>query len=394
MEQNNILTEKEKDSKEYLIEKVKECIGSLVYNKDHLIKAYNYYHGIRDKDQYKYLEDTFGIDVSTSITMVPLIRRHVNFLVGKLLTQKINTIISCTDKTSLEEIKQEKDNATKNFDRNALKNTLLRNIKKSQGNLQETDLLEDLELSRENFNKTFRSNYEKAAQAILKIIKESPDINLNLVREQLFTHLLITGSCYYRTKVYHKGELPEIEVLNPYNVFVERNFNSTQVNEYHKAVVRKRLPVYEVLQKYGHLLTKQEKETLGDDSESGLAQQAYWYPGDGSGLISNYVDGIEPNIDPFYNNSQNKQKLITVYEVEWLDSNPVKENGKIIGHRVDRYTGVQIGSDIYVNLGVDEQAFRSSSKPYKCTLSINGMNYADTNGKPYSLVLACANLQD
>ncbi len=131
MEQNKILTEKEKNSDNYLINKVDECISSLVYNKDHLIKAYNYYHGIRDKDQYKYLEDTFGIDVSTSITMVPLIRRHVNFLVGKLLTQKINTIISCTDKTSLEEIKKEKAEATSAFDRNVLKQALTKNIKKS-----------------------------------------------------------------------------------------------------------------------------------------------------------------------------------------------------------------------------------------------------------------------
>ena len=50
--------------KQELIDKTNETIAELVYDKYELQKAYNYYNGKRDPEQFKYLEENFGITVS------------------------------------------------------------------------------------------------------------------------------------------------------------------------------------------------------------------------------------------------------------------------------------------------------------------------------------------
>ena len=42
-------------NKDAEIKKINKCISELVYEKTQLKKAYNYYHGERDADQFKYL---------------------------------------------------------------------------------------------------------------------------------------------------------------------------------------------------------------------------------------------------------------------------------------------------------------------------------------------------
>ena len=60
------------------IEKINQCITELVYDKTALRKAYNYYHGVRDADQFKHIEENFGIGVPTSVTFTPLMKKHID----------------------------------------------------------------------------------------------------------------------------------------------------------------------------------------------------------------------------------------------------------------------------------------------------------------------------
>ena len=59
---------------DYLMEMADTAIAELVYDKHHLIKAYNYYSGIRDQEQFRHLEENFGLGNPTSISFTPLIR--------------------------------------------------------------------------------------------------------------------------------------------------------------------------------------------------------------------------------------------------------------------------------------------------------------------------------
>lgn len=57
-----------------LIDKTNEAIAELVYNKYELQKAYNYYNGKRDPEQFRYLEENFGIGSPTSVEFTPLLK--------------------------------------------------------------------------------------------------------------------------------------------------------------------------------------------------------------------------------------------------------------------------------------------------------------------------------
>lgn len=65
-------------SDDELIEKTNDAITELVYPKVELQKAYNYYNGVRDPEQFKYLEENFGIGNPTSVEFTPLIKKHVD----------------------------------------------------------------------------------------------------------------------------------------------------------------------------------------------------------------------------------------------------------------------------------------------------------------------------
>ena len=60
-----------------LIEYTDRAITELVYPKWDLQKAYNYYNGKRDAEQYRYLEENYGIGNPTSVEFIPLISRRI-----------------------------------------------------------------------------------------------------------------------------------------------------------------------------------------------------------------------------------------------------------------------------------------------------------------------------
>ena len=72
-------------NKQKEIEQINRCISELVYDKVGLRKAYNYYHGKRDAEQFKYLEENFGIGVPTSISFTPLMKNTLMFWLANIL---------------------------------------------------------------------------------------------------------------------------------------------------------------------------------------------------------------------------------------------------------------------------------------------------------------------
>lgn len=78
--------------------------------------------------------------------------------------------------------------------------------------------------------------------------------------------------------------------------------------------------------------------------------------------------------------------FIPVYEVEWIETDD--------NFVMQRYRTVRIGQDIYINYGLDEDVVRTHDNPSACTISVNGMYLLNRSNHPYSMVLACGNLQD
>lgn len=228
-------------NKEKEIEKINKCINELVYDKVQLRKAYNYYHCTRDAEQFKHIEDNYGIGTPTSVGFTPLIKKHVDVLVGEYLELDPDLQITCKDDKTISDIMRDKQlkihEAAFKFFQSKLENVLLQIFAEGKDPVIDSLFQAELEKIKKDTERSYVSEYEIAAQNILNYIKNSRDIDLKNKMRDLLTDLLVAGMCYYRTRP--KGETIGLEVLNPLDTFVERNFNEFYLNRSPRAVVRK-----------------------------------------------------------------------------------------------------------------------------------------------------------
>lgn len=373
-----------------LIEKTDKTISELVYPKYKLQKAYNYYNGIRDKDQFKYLEEMFGTSTPTSINFTPLIKKHIDYLVGEYLTMPILPKVSCKDTKTLNNINREKQLKISSeihaFLKTKLSNFILNFI--DGKNIKDPLIEEQINKIVEDINNNFTSEYEIAAQNVIDYIMQSRDADLMTSLRNLILDLLITGYTFYKVEPTVEKDNVKIRVLNPLNTFIDRNIESPYVKNSHRAVVRTWMSKTEILSKFGKELSSEDKEILETKWESIYDNSMYYVS-----LRNNHkaatTDGILSDIEvtPGYPiNYSGEQQLIPVYEVEWLE---IDED-----FVTQRYEAIRIGEEIYILKGKNDKVIRTVSNPNHCTLSINGVYFLNRGNEPYSLVSACAHLQD
>ena len=241
----------------------------------------------------------------------------------------------------------------------------------------------------EDINNTFISEYEVAAQNVIEYIMQSRDTDILTVLRDILLDLLITGYTFYKVEPTPDNSNIKIKALNPLNVFVDRNIESPYVKNSYRAVVRHWMTKSQILNKYGKEMTKSDKDLLEDHWDSIYDSATYYVRTlEDQGIPS--TDGIEAGkeITPGYpTTDQNKiHELVPVFEVEWLEVDK--------DYIMQRYTTVRIGEEIYILRGKDEHVIRSKQNPSYCGLSINGVYFLNRGIEPYSLVLACAHLQD
>lgn len=372
-------------SNEDLLNKTDETIAELVYNKVKLQKAYNYYNGKRDKEQYKYLEENFGIGSPTAVQFTPLLKKHVDELVGEFLDTPILPKVSCKDDNTISNIGREKQLEISKqiiqFLKNHLNNSLLQIV---QGrDITDKAIKQQLDKIIDNINDSFVSQYEITAQNVIQYIIQSRHTDLVTKLRQLLTDILITGYCFYRVISKNNTNI-DIEVLNPLNVFIDRNPDSIYIKDSYRVVVRSWLTKSQVLAKYGKELSKEDISKLRDDWQDKTTGE---YRRSNSPVISVYddMDDEDEDIIPGRPHSD-RGNLIPVYEVEWIETDD--------NFIMQRYNTIRISDEYYILRGKDENVVRSQSNPNQCSLTVNGIVFLNRSKEPYSLILKCASMQD
>lgn len=372
-----------------LIDKTNETISELVYDKVRLQKAYNYYNGKRDKEQFRYLEENFGIGSPTSVEFTPLLKKHVDALVGEFLGTPILPKISCKDESTISNMNREKQleitTQIIGFLKQHLNNSLLKFINKQD--VTDIAIKEQIDKIVDNIDQTFTSQYEIAAQNILQYIMQSRETDFITKLRQLFIDLLVTGYCFFRVKPSFSGTNIDIEVLNPLNTFVDRNPETPYVRNSYRVVVRQWLTKSQIIAKYGKELSKQDLKDLKDNwTDSDQSYYGRSYLGEIS-IDEDQEDDEEEETTPGYpEDDTHKFNLIPVYDVEWLDTDK--------DFVMQRYNTIRIGEEYYILRGIDKHVVRSQDNPNFCGLSVNGVYFLNRSRQPYSLILKCAHLQD
>ena len=367
---------------EKMMKRTDEIISELVREKDEFRKAYNYYHGERDAEQFKYLEENFGIGSPTSVKLTPMVKKHIDALIGEYLGTPILPKVSCKDSETISAITREKSlqiaQGVTKFLKDHLNTTLLQFI--DGKDTTDKAIKQQIDKIKEDIDQNFISKFEVAAQNVIQYIMQSRQTDMMTKLRQLLLDLLITGYTFFRVKESSAGNNIQIEVLDPLNTFIDRNPESPYIKDSYKVVVRKWLSRQQILNRYGKDLTRDDikniKETWSDDF--------------GEGTIYGYTHANtlqQPQSTPGHPVDDNGvQKLIPVYEVEWLETDK--------NFVMQRYSSVRIGGDIYIINGKDENVIRSKDNPNYASLTVNGIYFTNRTSKPYSLMLACADLQD
>lgn len=387
------------EKEQEIIDNIDRAINELVYEKTSIIKAYNYYHGKRDPEQFRHLEENYGIGTPTSVEFVPLVRKHIDVLIGEYLTIPVMPKISCKDKETLSNIHREKELQIYSSIIQELKkhlvNTVYSAIKGEQNQTTDKEVEDRIKTIIEDLDRNFISNYEIAAQNIVDYSMQSRNIDFTNKRKIILTDLLVSGTCYFKVYPSSSGSNVELKVLNPINTFIDRNPESPYLKDSARAVHREYLTKHQILSKYGSRLNKSDLEILE-------SMEAYSQDGSTTTYLRSYdnvtgnniTDGVLGGFEvtpllPFERNTSKYFRLYPVHEVEWLQTD--KEDGEYI---TNRYEGVRIGTSIYIPIGKSENVWRSVDNLNSCSLTINGMFYSDRNGDPLSLILSTANLQD
>lgn len=251
------------------IRQIDKAISELVYPKTALQKAYNYYHGKRDAEQFKHIEENYGLGTPTSIMFNPLVRPHIDRLVGEYLGLNQDLKVSCKDSETISSIMREKQlqitQATQQYLQQFLENNVIRAILAEQEVKVDPLIEEQLRKIVENVEDSFVSSYEIAAQNILQYFKQSKNIDLANKMQNLLTDLCISGTCYFRTRPTSSGDNIQFEVLNPLNTFIEKNPNSEYLADSYRAVVRKYMSVEDIVMEYAPYLESKHIDILKDN---------------------------------------------------------------------------------------------------------------------------------
>lgn len=384
------------------IQHIDSAIAELVYDKAALRMAYNYYHAKRDADQFKHIEENYGIGVPTEVTFNPLVRPHIDRLVGEYIGLSQDLKITCKDEETLSNIMRDKQlkinlelhNYLKRYVNNSIITPLINN---KESNL-DPFVEEEMQKIVEDIKESFVSEYEITAQNMLTYFKQSRNIDLANKMESLMIDLSVSGTAYYRVRPSLSGDNIRFEVSNPLDTFVEKNPNSEYLADSRRAVIRKYMSVEDIIAEYYNDLKDEHIKILKDwKASEEAAENSNFVSVRGSSANKSVWDKNHKNIlgglevHPLWDGNSNITKLnnnlIIVYDVEWIE----------VDYKTGiqtRHEGTKIGDSIYITRGEIEDVIRTKDAPNKCRLSINGLFFLDKNGEPNSIILKTIDLQN
>jgi len=422
------LSADEKDSFDYIKKKTDYLIASLYREKTKVQKCRDLYEGVRDKQEFKYLENVYGLETPMSIKMTPLIKTRIDVLIGLFLDEVFKYQISISDVNSLDIAAEEKKKASyKGIVNQFKKQSQLNDQRIKLGQEPTTDLVTEEFLNNvlKGIDKSFVSEFEKAASHLINFFENDQTLEFRQKMKQFVLDFFVVGEAYYRTYVETVGQDPVLEIKKPENIFYNKNTNYQFLSSGAKPNVtalvnREYMTRGQVLNKYGHLMSQTDLDKLfGRGFGSNGGSHIIHSPQELEYIYS------KENSDKIHNqHTYSLFDTVTVWHTEWLANNEIeiddelaedKQNVENIsrsklykeeksydgsgkpkrkGYKLDRYESIRVDYDIYLNCGRSRHITRSQAQPWYTTLSYNGVSYNDRNGRSYSLAWSLKDLQD
>ena len=361
---------------------------------DDLKILYDYYNGVIDEADYRYVLKPYGKtrkNFPSEMRNYPIIKPIIDLLLGEKAKRPLNFSVTVQNADSVS-IKEE-----------SKKELIYRNFEKQFANLMsekglETGLEEqEVQLPghiAEQFELSYVDNRAEKGQQAMNYIMKQQEFQDKM--QKAWYHFLVSGEVYTHRGV--RSNEPFIEVLNPLDIDYDLDPDLEFVEDGDWALVRKYVHASTVIDNFYEYLTEQQILELEEPRHA--ETDSYFL----------YAESLGRNANSFRN------RLIEVIQVYWksrkrigflqyIDPNTgaaeVKEvqDGfrmpaelKQMGAKVDWrwvnevWEGTRIDGRMYIKIHPIVNQRLSLDNPSTCKLPINGRRYSDINSKNISLV--------
>jgi len=392
------ITKKDKKWKESCVEAfidLSNSGSSYSGKKDDLKILYDYYNGVIDEADYKYVLKPYGKsrkNFPSEMRNYPIIKPIIDLLLGEKSKRPLNYTVTVQNADTI----SEKENAKTEVIFRNLQSHFLQALQQ-QGQDVGVDPEKEIELPEhiaEMFENSYVDNRAILGQKAMNYIMQDQEIYDKI--QKAWFHYLVTGECYTQRGV-RQGE-PYYSILNPLDVDYDLDPDLEFVEDGDWALVRKYVHASSVIDAYYDSLTEQQVLELEEPrhSESDISfLYANAHNRDENAFRNRLVEVVN-----VYWKSRKRIGFITymdpetgtVEEIEVADGfrmpREMKESGaKLTWNWVNEvWEGTRIDGRMYININPIANQRLSLENPSKCKLPINGRRYSDINSSNISLV--------
>jgi len=363
--------------------------------KDDLKSLYDYYNGVIEASDYKYVLSPYGktrTNFPSKMRNYPIIKPIIDLLLGEKSKRPLNYTVSVlNDDAVSQKEKQKHELLIKNLEKQFINKLQEQGMETGMGE-QQTEPPEDIIAM---FERSYTDNRAILGQQSLNYIIQSQEVNSKF--QKAWFHYLVSGEVYTHRGVRNKE--PFYDVINPIDVDYDMDPDLEYVEDGDWALVRKYVHASTVIDHFNHILSETQVLELEDPRQT---------EADNYLLYTRSSTSTDPNV--------HRNRLIEVVNVYWKSRKRVgfvsytdTETGETEEFEVEEgykipmelkelggtltwvwhnevWKGTRIDGRMFIDIAPIANQRTSLNNPSKCKLPINGRRYSDVNSKNISIV--------
>ena len=391
------LSKKTKDWREKCVEAyINLSHNGLHDHKSDLSILYDYYNGIIDEDDYRYVLKPYGKsrkNFPSKMRNYPIIKPIVDLLLGEKSKRPLNYTVTVQNANAISEKEKAKQEIIyKNLEMQFLKTMAEINpelVDPSQAP-QEIPMPEQIA---EQFENDYVDNRAIKGQYAMTYIMQDQEVYDKL--QKAWFHFLVAGEVYTHRGV--RSKEPFYEILNPIDVDYDKDPDLEFVEDGDWALVRKYVHASTVIDHYYDVLTPEQVLELEEPRHHDVDGHLFYKTHDNDPNV--YRNRLVEVVIVYWKSRKRIGFLTyldpetgTMEEVEVEDGFRMPAEMKEAGAKVkymwvnEVWEGTRIDGRFYVNINPLANQRISLDNPSKCKLPINGRKYSDINSRNVSLV--------
>jgi hypothetical protein len=365
-------------------------------HKSDLRVLYDYYNGIIDEEDYRYVLKPYGKsrkNFPSKMRNYPIIKPIVDLLLGEKSKRPLNYTVTVQNANAVTEKEKAKQQAI-------YQNLQMQFLKVMSE--QAPDMVDPNQVPQEipmpeqiasQFDNNYVDNRAIKGQYAMTYIMQDQEVYDKL--QKAWFHFLVAGEVYTHRGV--RNREPFYEILNPIDVDYDKDPDLEFVEDGDWALVRKYVHASTVIDHYHDALNDQQVLELEEPRQHDIDSHLFYKS-----------STTDPNI--------HRNRLVEVTTVYWKSRKRIgfleyldPETGSIETVEVDEtfrmpaemkeaggkvkymwvnevWEGTRIDGRFYININPLANQRISLDNPSKCKLPINGRKYSDINSRNVSLV--------